>query len=232
MRRMKKSNKGFIILTTLLIKSLLPSLCEREDLYPSSAKRGEGRFSDLCKFNFETVNNKNGVTLVELVIVVSVIGILAVALGFSFQGWVGRYKAESQIKELYTDLMSAKISAMQKNRAYFVRLTTTLYTVYEDTYDATQPTYLDGDGLLQTASDRRVLQKELEPNGPITWSGGAQLEFSKKGIANSDKTICSGRDVEADYDCIGISALKINTGKLTTRISSGGVCNAANCVTK
>ncbi|MEW6417645.1 MAG: hypothetical protein AB1480_05945 [Nitrospirota bacterium] len=29
---------------TLIIKSLLPSLCQREEMYPSLAKRGEGRF--------------------------------------------------------------------------------------------------------------------------------------------------------------------------------------------
>ncbi|MEW6417980.1 MAG: hypothetical protein AB1480_07650, partial [Nitrospirota bacterium] len=40
---------GLIIMTTLFIKSLLTSLCQREDLYPSLAKRGEGRFYDLCK---------------------------------------------------------------------------------------------------------------------------------------------------------------------------------------
>jgi hypothetical protein len=41
---------------TLSIKSLLTSLCQREDLYPSLAKRGKGRFSDLYKFNFGTLN--------------------------------------------------------------------------------------------------------------------------------------------------------------------------------
>jgi hypothetical protein len=50
-------NKSLIIMTTLFIKSLLSSLCQREDLYPSLVKRGKGRFSDLCKFNFETLNN-------------------------------------------------------------------------------------------------------------------------------------------------------------------------------
>jgi hypothetical protein len=34
-------------MTTLFIKSLLTSLCQREDLYPSFEKRGRGRFSDL-----------------------------------------------------------------------------------------------------------------------------------------------------------------------------------------
>jgi hypothetical protein len=43
-------------MTTLFIKSLLTSLYQREDLSPSLAKRGKGRFSDLCEFNSETFN--------------------------------------------------------------------------------------------------------------------------------------------------------------------------------
>jgi len=48
---------SLIIMTRLFIKSLPTSLYQREDLNPSLVKRGKGRFSDLCKFNFETLNN-------------------------------------------------------------------------------------------------------------------------------------------------------------------------------
>jgi hypothetical protein len=48
---------GFIIMTTLLfIKSLLTSLCQREEITPSLVKRGKGRFSDLYKFNLKIRN--------------------------------------------------------------------------------------------------------------------------------------------------------------------------------
>ena len=47
-----------------------------------------------------TVINDSGVTLTELLIVVSIIAILAVALGFSYQGWMGNYKIESETKQL------------------------------------------------------------------------------------------------------------------------------------
>jgi len=39
-------NNGLTIVTTFFIISLLPSLFQREELYPSLVKRGEGRFSD------------------------------------------------------------------------------------------------------------------------------------------------------------------------------------------
>jgi hypothetical protein len=55
-------------MTTLFIKSLLTSLCQREGWFDKltmtfvilslskDIKEGTGRFSDLCKFNFETRN--------------------------------------------------------------------------------------------------------------------------------------------------------------------------------
>jgi hypothetical protein len=43
---------SLIVMTTLLfVKSLLTSLCQREEFNPSLAKRGKGRFFDLYKFN-------------------------------------------------------------------------------------------------------------------------------------------------------------------------------------
>jgi len=39
----------------IIRKSLLTSLCQREELYPSLAKRGEGRFSDQREVNYETL---------------------------------------------------------------------------------------------------------------------------------------------------------------------------------
>jgi len=53
----------FIIGTTVLIKSLLTSLYQREVLYPSLAKRGKGRFSDVSTFNFKTLNTNNPISI-------------------------------------------------------------------------------------------------------------------------------------------------------------------------
>ena len=41
------------------------------------------------------MRNNKGVTLVELLIVFSIIAILVLALGFSYQGWMARYKVDS-----------------------------------------------------------------------------------------------------------------------------------------
>jgi len=171
--------------------------------------------------------NNRGITLIELIVVITVIGILVVALGFEFRDWTRKYRVESQIKELYIDMMNARARSMQRNRVHFVTLATTQYTIYEDT----NPTP-DGNGTLETTSDTQVLQKSLNTTYPITWNGAANVEFNTRGLAAVGKTICSNTDADADYNCIVISASRINLGKLTTKIPDGGTCNATNCVAK
>jgi prepilin-type N-terminal cleavage/methylation domain-containing protein len=171
------------------------------------------------------MNNK-GITLIELIIVVTIVGILATSLGFSFQGWISGYNVENLIKEMHIDLMNARALTMRNNRMQFVDLTTTQYTIYEDT---------NNNGSHEAPpTDESVSQKNLNIRYPITWSDAANttVEFNTKGISNNDKTICSNTSVDADYNCIIITATRINMGQLTTKITDGGACDAANCIAK
>jgi prepilin-type N-terminal cleavage/methylation domain-containing protein len=83
-----------------------------------------------------------GVTLIELIVVISIIGILAVALGFSYVGWQGRYKVEKTTKDLYSDLMTARSMAMTRSRNYYTTLTTTSYSVIADAMIMVRPMML------------------------------------------------------------------------------------------
>lgn len=158
------------------------------------------------------MRKNSGVTLVELLIIVSIIGILVVALGFSYEGWKGRYRIESQTKEIYSDLMDARARAMTRARTHFVILNTTQYTIYDDNNPVP-----DGNGTLETASDEQVLQKDLEYGNELVWIGSSSLPqtitIDTRGLMSPQGDFRVDNDIEPDYDCIAISQARIRMGK-------------------
>jgi prepilin-type N-terminal cleavage/methylation domain-containing protein len=165
-----------------------------------------------------------GITLIELLVVVAIVGVLVIALGFSYVGWMGRYKIESTVKQLYSDLMDARTKAMQRNRDYFADFNLPAppaglgrYRIIQDTNDNGTSNPGAGDDMLNATFPKTV-------GYAINWNGGGTIKFDKRGIISPDGTInfTLPANVDPDYDCIVIfSSTRINMGKM-----SGGVCNA------
>ncbi len=189
----------------------------------------------------------DGVTLIELAVVISIISILIIALGFSFEGWIGKYRVEKTVKELYADLMSARMMAMQRNRVYFADFNlpaanAPCYRIISDTA-AVNDWDTEGDGLWDADNDNVLdavhtvlpaFPKAIEYS--ITWTGGTII-FDKRGNVQPSSTplggtICLTTTSDPDYDCIKISTTRINLGKLKTQISDGGACKGDNCDAK
>lgn len=165
----------------------------------------------------------DGVSLIELLVVVSIIGLLIIAMGFSYENWMGNYRLESQTKDLYFDLADARSNAMSHGRVHWVVLEDQQYSIYEDTDPAP-----DGDGVLNIAADTQVVPtpptpgKRYEYGFRLEGLGAAALPqtitFNTRGLMDWAP---AGQDIrfrfintkDPDFDCIVIERSKIWTGE-------------------
>lgn len=183
----------------------------------------------------------SGLTLIELLITVSIIGVLAVALGFEFNGWVKKYGVESTAKDIYSDFMEARTRAMQQNREHFgILVDATSYAVIDDTsgdaeWDADTNGVIDaGDTMLPTFP--KTVKYDLNWAGAVP--ANIAINFEERGIIQTLGTLCIFTDedgdgvseLDPDYDCIVISRTRINMGKLSSQ--AVGDCDAAHCDAK
>ena len=158
---------------------------------------------------FRTAKEENGVTLTELLIIVSIVGILTVALGFSFQGWMGNYKIESELKQMYADIIDVRTRAMTQNRMHFIVINSGNYALYEDTNDNNAANPGAGDTLLKTTP----LQYNVDSTGTGT------ITFNTKGLTASSTaisipiTLPSG--ASPDFDCIVVYQSRVGMGKMS-----------------
>ncbi len=161
-----------------------------------------GDFQPFAHSKGGKMNNK-GVSAMEIIIVIAVIGILFVGLGVSYQDWMGQYRVEKATKELYSDLMYARVLAMEKNRKHYAVLNSDSYSIMEDTNDDDVANM--GDATL------KPFPKKIEYG--LNWNNsGNKIYFDKRGLLTPNRTIRFTSTSDPDYDCMKISRTRIIMG--------------------
>lgn len=169
------------------------------------------------------MTDARGFTLIELIVTMAILGILLGMAAISGRDWIERYRVQGQTKQLYSDLMNARVGAMQRNRIFFVTLAANQYGIYEDTYSAAAGTPTpDGDGILQQGAgqDRPVMQKAAQyalASSP-TITG---FNFTANGLVSfygtSPPTVvaiqCQSTANNPASDCIEVRLTRILMGK-------------------
>jgi prepilin-type N-terminal cleavage/methylation domain-containing protein len=157
------------------------------------------------------MEEERGVTLLELLVVTSIIGILIVTFGYSFAGWQGSYRVESETKKIFSDIIDARVRALTMRREHFIIFETTGYTIYEDTFPAP-----DGDAMLQKDQDTLIKQKTLEEY-KLKNAGVSRLPITfnidTRGLIYPQRDIRIVHEQNPDYDCIAITQSRIRMAK-------------------
>lgn len=147
--------------------------------------------------------DRRGFSLIEVIVVVSIISILLAVGTISFNQWVRRQSIDRQAREMYSDLMSIRQQAMVTGRNHDAAFTTSRNMVFRR---------YSSEGESRTSGGTLVMRRGM-PNSVVV-SSTASVEFNHRGVTTGDTMMCIFSDVSPASDALVITPTKVNLGRI------------------
>lgn len=158
--------------------------------------------------------NRNGFSLVELIITIALISIMLGLATFQFTQFSRKSQVENQTRKFYGDLMELRSQAMFEKRNRGVKLSTSTYSIYSSE--------------VMTVAPEQVITLKA----PIKWNNSADIIFDTRGMLKDEPvdagSICVVEKNDAPVDSIVVSMTRIKLGKL----KEGMDCKSDNIISK
>ena len=152
---------------------------------------------------------QGGFSLLELVVVVAVIGTLLAITAADFTAWQEDARIEKQAREIRSDIMQARLSAIHSKRQHVLTLNERGYLLKNYSSEHEPVT-----GGTEVAGFTKKFPYQLTNSHGSPFAGFA-VQIDPRGLTSNVNTIVlnhAGRP--ADYDCISISVARTRLGKV------------------
>jgi prepilin-type N-terminal cleavage/methylation domain-containing protein len=170
--------------------------------------------------------NSRGLSLLELLVVLVIIGILAGLGGGVYQQWRAwnlKTGAEGRLKMMHADIMSSRLKAKENNNLFFVTLSGGAYKVKEDT---NKNETVDADTVDLVRVARTSFPVTSSPSVTLIVLQGDGLMSTPSSTLETPLTMQFNTKVNnveslSEYDCFLLYATRISAGRM-----NGTVCAA------
>ena len=159
------------------------------------------------------INGKEGVTFLELMVVIAIVAILALLALPGLGQWKRKYDVETTIRDMYNALNEARMRAFSEKRVCGLWWSGSTVSQIELRCDSDAD-----DSITDAGGFDRVWTKTLKV--ALNTNLGGLCIFDSKGFADLDFQSSDeyyfwygGTDVDAEYDCIEIRRIRLKMGE-------------------